>query len=175
MKTNTEDINVMRLVKLVDQCINRDFFDSKNSAQLIQSISDIALSDLKMVEKFFMHMTQQPLSETIIDRIFEFSAVICRYSERKDEFNKKHRDIFYAVQFHFDLYLRFQLPFNLWQDLATQSWIYLVDFINGKYKDLKEFEDKTQAHWETMTVKLDEYQDHPKYGEKIRARTTGYV
>lgn len=175
MKTETQDKNIEKLFGLVNTYFSGGIMITEESTKARDEIYKLLTNEKDIADRSFSFLAQQPLSETSIKMIFNLGNLVAHFQGNSAHLSQRSKDMFYAVQQQFDINLRFQLPFNLWPELAKQSWIYMQDFINGKYKDLKEFNVKTQKHWEDMTLVLDKYENHPEYGDRIRARLTGYV
>lgn len=175
MTTNIKDENLATFIRLVDEYKNTTVFEAAKARKLSDEILDLSEKVPGIANDCFKYWSKEPLSEATISNIFQLGGIISYMNKRVAQFSQKELDMFYIVQHMFDCYLRFQLPFKLWPELANTSWSYLVDFINDKYPNKKAFESETQRHWISMTKKLDEFQDHPQYGPKIQARLTGYV
>ncbi|MCK6598906.1 MAG: hypothetical protein L6Q37_11120 [Bdellovibrionaceae bacterium] len=175
MTINVQDKNLANFIKLVEEYTQIDVYDSKNARKLSDEILEFTKKVPNIADTYFKYCAQQSLSEGTVKSIYQLGGIISYMNSSTSQFTQKELDMFYTVQYMFDCYLRFQLPFNLWPELAKKSWSYLVNFINDKYQSKKDFESETQSHWGAMTEKLDEFQDHPKYGPKIQARLTGYV
>lgn len=175
MTTNVQDKNLANFIKLVDEYTQTDVYDGKKTRKLSDEILEFTEKVPNIADAYFKYCAKQSLSEVTVTSIYRLGGIISYMNKRTSQFNQKELDMFYMVQHMFDCYLRFQLPFNLWPELAKKSWSYLINFINDKYQSKNDFESETQSHWVEMYTKLDEFQNHPKYGPKIQARLTGYV
>lgn len=133
------------------------------------------MNDLKLIEVYFNYFLSKDLSEEVLDDIYRMTQLITWNKPLAAKCTEKDRNVNYAIQFVFSIYLRFGVPLKLWQDVADQSWVLLKKYYTGAYADFENFKKENQQQWNACCSKLEEFREHPEYGDKIKAKDFGYV
>ena len=133
------------------------------------------MNDLKLIENYLNYFLNKDLSEEVLDDIYRMTQLITWNEPLAALCSEKDRNINYAIQFVFSIYLRFGVPLKLWQDVADQSWILLKKYYAGAYANFESFKKENQQQWAACCNKLEEFREHPEYGDKIKAKDSGYV